>query len=89
MNQDLNILETIKFYLDSVKQNNYNDNHEPSLQVRVIEFILNLTMHECNVKLLKCYGIALLYLVDKQYDNCLLHFSFSIKISMFVFYLLP
>ena len=33
VDKDLNILETIKYYLDSVKQNNYNETREQSLQV--------------------------------------------------------
>ena len=33
LDKDLNILETIKYYLDSVKQNNYNEAHGLSLQV--------------------------------------------------------
>ena len=36
VDKDLNILETIKYYLDSVKQNNYNETREQSLQVRLV-----------------------------------------------------
>ena len=34
LDKDLNILETIKYYLDSVKHNNYNDAHGFALQVK-------------------------------------------------------
>ena len=34
LDKDLNILETIKYYLDSVKQNNYNEARGLALQVR-------------------------------------------------------
>ena len=36
VDKDLNILETIKYYLDSVKQNNYNETREQSLQVGLV-----------------------------------------------------
>ena len=38
LDKDLNILETIKYYLDSVKQNNYNESHS-ALQVKSPGFV--------------------------------------------------
>ena len=38
---DKNILDTIKSYLDSVKQNNYNENREHSMQVKTVDVYTN------------------------------------------------
>ena len=41
LDKDLNILETIKYYLDSVKQNNYNEARGQALQVKGYLHILH------------------------------------------------
>ena len=46
--KDLNILETIKHYLDSVKQNNYNETREHSIQVDIhISLYLPIKISSC------------------------------------------